>query len=303
MTLRPDAKTAVRIKRIKLVLMDVDGTLVTSDAHTFSRVVEQLRRLKGIGVNFSIATGRTLHGVGPVVRQMLEVGAKLPPMVTYNGAVVAFGERPLVLKIRTIERSVFADLIRRCREAGVEPLAYACTATPFGLAQEITFSENAGQPTKEFNGSAIRHVPDLLTIEDDVVAVLIKKPDGPAGEALLAQFAHRFAGELRVTTSGGPYIEICHPLGTKRNAMRELATLLGIETADVMAVGDNFNDLEMIEAAGVGVAVANAPAAVKAAAALVCSQNGAAGVVEALRVLTRVIRTEKALAGALARAG
>lgn len=302
-TLRADTELAARLERIKLVLMDVDGTLVTSDAQNFSRVVEQLRRLRGIGVNFSVATGRTLHGVAPIVRQMLEVGAKLPPMITYNGAVVAFGEQPLVLKVRTIERALFADLVRGCRKAGVEPLAYACTATPFGLVQEITYSESAKQPATEFNGSVICQVPDLLRIEDDIVAVLIKKPDGPVGEALLAEFALRFAGVLRVTTSGGPYIEICHPLGTKRNAMKELATLLGIGTTDVMAVGDNFNDLEMIEGAGVGVAVANAPPAVKAAAALVCTQNGAAGVVEALRLLTRVIRTEKALAGALARAG
>ncbi len=94
-TLRPNSETVARIKRIKLVLMDVDGNAVTSDAQTFSRVVEQLRRLRGIGVHFSVATGRTLHGVSPIVRQMLEVGAKLPPMITYNGAVVAFGEQPL----------------------------------------------------------------------------------------------------------------------------------------------------------------------------------------------------------------
>ncbi len=99
--------------------------------------------------------------------------------------------------MRTIERSLFADLVRGCRESGVEPLAYTCTATPFGQLQEITFSESRKRSAKEFNGSTIRHVSDLLTIGDDIVAVLIKKPDGQVGEALLAEFTHRFAGVLR----------------------------------------------------------------------------------------------------------
>jgi len=301
-TLRPEARTAAGLRRIKLVLMDVDGTLVTSDSATFSRVVGQLRRLKGIGVNFSVATGRTISGVAPIIQQMEGAGAKLPPMVTYNGAVVALSEKPLVLKIKTIAREAFGALVKRCRTAGVSPLAYVCSATPFGVVQEITYAEGPDRPTTEFNGSLVRWVDDLLTIEDDIVAVLIRKPAGQAGEALLADLSETFAGILRVTTSGGAFIEICHPRGTKRNAMVELAQMLDIEIADVMAIGDNFNDIEMIEDAGVGVAVANSPDVVKAAATLVCSQSGASGVVEVLRVLTRVIRTEKALTDALARA-
>jgi len=300
--LRPEARTAELLKRIKLVLMDVDGTLVTSDSATFSRVVDQLRRLRGIGVNFSIATGRTINGVEPIIRQMQKVGSKLPPMVTYNGAVVALSEKPFVLTIRTIESRVFNELVGRCRMAGVSPLVYTCTVTPFGVVQETAYTEASDGPTTEFNGSQVRCVADLAGIKDDIVAVLIKRPEGLEGDRVMADLADRFAGVLRVTTSGGPYIEICHPLGTKRNAMVELTRMLRIETANVMAIGDNINDLEMIEGAGVGVAVANAAELVKSASALVCSQSGANGVVEALRVLTRVIRTEKASASATSRA-
>lgn len=299
MTLRPDAKTVERLDRIKLVLMDVDGTLVTSDQLTFSRVVHQLRGLRSLGVRSSIATGRTLQGVAPILQQMADVGGgNLPPMITYNGAVVALQEKPLVLNIKTIERAAFHELIRRCRLVGVSPLAYACTATLFGL-EEIAFTERSDGPATEFNGSVVRRVNDLLQLDDDIVAVLIERPGGEVGDALLAELSATFAGILRVTTSGGPYIEICHRDGTKRNAMFELARMLEIDLSEVMAIGDNYNDLEMIEAAGVGVAVANAPEPVKAVAALSCSQAGARGVVEVLRVLTRVLRTERRLIQAL----
>jgi hydroxymethylpyrimidine pyrophosphatase-like HAD family hydrolase len=233
--------------------------------------------------------------------QLEGAGAKLLPMITYNGAVVAAGEKPLVLKVKTIDRSSFAKLIRYCRQAHVSPLAYACSASPFGTVRETVYSETTKGPGIEFNGSEIRLVEDLLAIEDEVVAVLIEGPPGAAGDVLKEELTSSLSGELRVTTSGGAYIEVCHPLGTKRNAMSELAELLQIGVDEIMAIGDNFNDLEMISGAGVGVAVANAPDAVKNAAVLRCSQSGARGVVEALRVLTRVIRTEKALSGALSR--
>lgn len=299
MTLRPDAKTIERLDRIKLVLMDVDGTLVTSDQLTFSRVVHQLRGLRSLGVRSSIATGRTLHGVAPILRQIADVGGgNMPPMITYNGAVVALQKKPLVLNIKTIERAAFQELIKRCRLVGVSVLAYACTATLFGL-EEIAFTERSDGPDTEFNGSAVRRVRDLLQLDHDIVAVLIERPAGDVGDALLAEVTAAFTGTLRVTTSGGRYIEICHRDGTKRNAMLELARMLEIEINQVMAIGDNYNDLEMIEAAGVGVAVANAPEPVKAVARLACSQAGARGVVEALRVLTRVLRTERRLSQAL----
>jgi hydroxymethylpyrimidine pyrophosphatase-like HAD family hydrolase len=221
-------------------------------------------------------------------------------MITYNGAVVALQEKPLVLKIKSIERAAFQELVRRCKVLRVSPLAYACTATPFGL-QETAFTERADGPTTEFNGSTVRQVADLLQIKEDIVAVLIERPTGPAGDALLAELVAIFAGILRVTTSGGPYIEVCHREATKRNATFELVQMLGLEMADVMAIGDNFNDLEMIEAAGVGVAVANSPEPVKAVATLNCSQAGARGVVEALRVLTSVLRTERRLTKALSK--
>ncbi len=303
MALNLTPSIAASLKRVKLVLMDVDGTLVTSDQTTFTRVVEQLRGLKSVGVQFSIATGRTLHGVTPILRAMADVGAKAPPVITYNGAVVALLEGPLVLKIRTIERAAFGKLVRCCRARGNTFQAYCCTATPFGLVHETTFTEAAAGPAQEFNGSSVHIVEDLTQLDEDFVAVLVDRPAGCAGEALLADLSSRFAGVLRVTTSGGPYIEICHPEGTKLNAMVELAGMLGVEADEIMAIGDNYNDLEMIEAAGIGVAVANSPTAVREAAALTCTREGAQGVVEALRMLARVIRTNKALTAAFAKTG
>ncbi len=294
MRLRPDIPTATRLKRIKLVLMDVDGTLVTGDSQTFAQVIDQLRRLKSVGIHFSIATGRTISGVAPILAQLDGVGVKMPPMITYNGAVVAVGEMDLVLKVRTIEREAFAHLVKRCRIIGVSPLAYACAATPFESIRETVYSESTNAPLREFNGTEIRRVTDLLAIEDEIVAALIECPAGAIGDAFKESLAQSFSGALRVTTSGGPYIEICHPLGTKQHAMFELAEMMRIGVDEIMAIGDNFNDLEMIGAAGVGVAVANAPDSVKNAAFLRCSQKDARGVVEALRVLMRVKLTERA---------
>src|ERR1022692_4888978 len=84
-----DADLTRRLAVIRLVLMDVDGTLVHGSRVTIENVVGQLRRLRAHGIRFSIATGRTIFGVSGILQAFRSVHAKLPPMIAYNGGVVA----------------------------------------------------------------------------------------------------------------------------------------------------------------------------------------------------------------------
>jgi hypothetical protein len=271
--------------------MDIDGTLVSGDETSFENVIIQLRKLKVLGISFSIATGRTICGASAVTQKLREVGSQLPPMITYNGAVVLSGMDSSVLTRRLIDRNLFEAVIRRCRQAGIAPLVYACGAKFDFVPQETVYSEGGERPDPDFNGMEIRIVPDLVAVNDDIVAVLVDVPDPGRRAALLAELAAEFRQKLRVTTSGGCYIEICHPLGTKLAAMAELARTRHIDVSQIMAIGDNFNDIEMIKGAGVGVAVANAPGPVLDAARLRTSLPSGRGVVEALRALTRAVRS------------
>ncbi len=285
-----DSELAARLCRIRLVLADIDGTLVSADKPTFDNVLTQLRRLKPLRIGFSIATGRTIRGASFVTDQLHLSGSRLPPMITYNGAVVLAGEDSTLLSRRLIGVNDFRTVIEACRRRSLQTTAYACGSQLDFIPHESVYSECAEAQATDFNGMEIRQVSDLTTVDDDFVAVLVEVPTA-SGEGLLSELQAELGDRVRITTSGGRYIEICHTLGTKLNAMAELAKMQHLKVEEIMTIGDNYNDLEMVAGAGVGVAVANAPERVRASATLQTSLPSGQGVVEALRALIRAVRS------------
>jgi Cof subfamily protein (haloacid dehalogenase superfamily) len=284
---------AKRLSHVRLVLMDIDGTLVTANKKSIANVLVQLRRLKPLGIGFSLATGRTIQGTSDLVNDLLSVGMRMPPMVTYNGGVVLSGRDSYLIKRRLLQRAAFRDIVNACRTDELPILAYACRTRLDLTPIETVYSESRSRPKAEFNGMWVRHVGNLLDIEDDFIAILVNTPPQIDSAALTRHLASRLGNQVRVTTSGGRYVEICHPEATKLRGMVDLATMLRIELDSIMAIGDNFNDRDMIEAAGVGVAVSNAPPEVLDIARLRCTRAAAEGVVEALRMLVHAARTLK----------
>jgi hypothetical protein len=193
-----------------------------------------------------------------------------------------------------IESTAFAALVRTCREQRVSMLAYACRLNMEFAPRETVYGEGVAVPAVEFNGMEVHPVGDLLSIDDEFVSVLIAMPNATDPVPLAHELGRRFEGRLHVTTSGGRYVEINNPSGTKLRAMTELARMRAIRVDQIMAIGDNRNDFGMIREAGVGVAVANAPSEVRAVARLSCTLASAEGVVEALRLLNRSVRTARA---------
>jgi hydroxymethylpyrimidine pyrophosphatase-like HAD family hydrolase len=275
--------------------MDIDGTLITADRRSFDNVIVQLRKLKALNIGFSVATGRTICGAASVIQRLCTVGARMPPMITYNGGVVFGGQDPFLIVRHLIERRAFEMLVRRCRALCYSPLAYACGMSFDFSPREAVYSEGSPRSEQESNGMDVHVAEDLLSVDGDFVAVLIKIPNQTDRVAFARELVDISGGSLRVTTSGGKYLEVCHPKGTKLCGMVEIARMGKIGIDEIMAIGDNFNDLEMIQGAGVGIAVANAPAGVQAVATRTSSRVGAEGVVEALRILTRSVRSMRPL--------
>jgi len=282
---------------VKMVLMDIDGTLITGPDDTLENVMRQLRRLKAANIRFTLATGRTLFGAQRVVRQLLSVRMRIPPMIAYNGAVVAWPEESTLVSRFTIPKEIYRELITVSHEYKLRPLIYACRRRLDLEPTETVFGESEGFPPMEtdFNGMPISRIDDLLELDsEDVAAVLLCSFSQEVDLATAANSLRgKFGLKLRITSSGGNYIEVASYLATKRHAMEILANRWRISPHQIMAIGDSFNDLEMIEGAGVGVAVANAPAEVKAAADYVCKRDAAEGVVEALRALLAAVRVQR----------
>ena len=177
--------------------------------------------------------------------RLRQVGSRLPPTITYNGAVVLSGHAPSVLLRHLIDRQSFTALVQVCRDRGVPVLAYACKLAMDFTPEEKVYGQGVHYET-EFNGMPVHSVEDLTTLHSDFVAVLLERPQNLDLGPFVSELRQKFDGKLRITTSGERYVEICDPKGTKVRAMNELAQMLNIEPETIVAIGDNFNDIDMI---------------------------------------------------------
>jgi len=279
--------------RIKLILLDIDGTLVVGSKVEVDHVRRQLSRLTRLGIHFSVATGRTLFGTKQVLADLGARG-RAPFIVAYNGAIISRPDASPWIERRILEPDALKFIAEICSRRAVPLLAYTCRQDFSLRYPEQVFGDYRQFPEDavDFNGMLIERVDNFGGIPfADVVALLISVPEEVAdAESLANAFRDECGPRVRITTSGGRYVEITHPLSTKRDAMVSLCARLGLRTEEVMAIGDNYNDLEMITDCGFGVAVANSPPAVKDASRFVCKHGAAGGVVEVLRMLAEYHR-------------
>lgn len=288
---------ADRLKFIKLVLMDIDGTLVTGPSESIENVSRQLRKLKRAGISFSVATGRTLTGAAFITREFLRADKWTPPIIAYNGAVVASPQETAIIYRTTIDRDVYKKVIAECEACRATVFVYTCAPSWNARPIERVFarSDLFGGQENDFNGMPIQWAEELDKIDPGAVCAVLVSQAGDYSdmEKLRARLIDAFGSRLRVTSSGNKYLELAGPRATKLDAMRELARRLDLQMSEILAIGDNFNDSEMIAEAGIGVAVGNSPIGVKKHAAYVCEGLAAEGVVEILRLLLATLRFQR----------
>ncbi|HHV94469.1 MAG TPA: HAD family phosphatase [Firmicutes bacterium] len=257
---------------IKLVAMDIDDTLITDELTIPQKVREAIAAARAQGVKVVLATGRMLSSSVAFAR---ELGLS-EPLICYNGALIqgADDERPLV------HHPVPLDLAREIvvvgKREGLHINAYI---------DEKMYVEELNKYTEFYSSftKAVAHpVGDLLAFMDKPPTKLLYVCEAEIAEKWWLTLRERYRGKLEVFRSKPQYVEFTALGVSKGAALRELAELYGLEPEEVMAIGDSFNDIPMLEYAGIGVAVANAPEAVRSRADYVTLSNEEGGVAEAI---------------------
>lgn len=263
---------------IRLVALDLDGTLIGPDLALWPRTREAIQAAVRSGVRVSLATGRMPTSAQPFAA---ELGLH-DPVIAYQGALVraapSSGRRlGRLIYHRPLPADVARETIRWTRERGFAP----------HLNHLERFIIPAGDPRTDdyssFLGARAEIVPDLEAwIRRPVSKVLAVGPtDAPL--AFLDEARMHFAGRAEVTVSHPEFLEFLAPGVSKGQAVRWLARRLEIPLEQTVAIGDQYNDLEMIAAAGHGVAMPSAPPAVQDAARYIApplDDEGAAQVIE-----------------------
>ncbi|MCK8817205.1 Cof-type HAD-IIB family hydrolase [Natroniella sulfidigena] len=258
----------------KLVAIDLDDTLLADDLEISKRTVEAIEEAQKQGVRVVIATGR-MHSSALPYAKLLGLENEL---ITYNGALV----KQLVDNQTLYHEPVSAELARQIAKVAQEYDLHI----NFYL-DDLLYVNKAGAEADYYE--EVAGIKPILITEDLVdfvdqpsTKILIIENDKAKLKEAFAELTAKFSDSLTITTSKANFIEIMSQEVYKGNTLANLATELGIEAEEVMAIGDSYNDLEMIEYAGLGVAVGNAKEEIKEEADYITGANDEEGVAQVI---------------------
>ena len=268
-------------RRIRLVALDLDGTLIGDDLRLPPRTVATIRAVVARGVHVALVTGRMTSSALPYAR---ELGLRAP-LVGLQGALVrempAPGSARLgrLLLHRPLPADVARDAMAWCRAAGLTPHLNHLER------MVIPAGDERAEDYSRWNFGRVVLVPDLDAWVRGPVTKVISVGPPPLADQALERARADFAGRADATVSHPMFLEFLAPGVNKGRAVRFLARRLGVDLRDALAIGDQRNDVEMLAEVGMGVAMGGAPPAVRASARLVApslAEEGAAQVLEDL---------------------
>ena len=266
---------------IRLIALDIDGTIIGDDHEIAKRTINAVRGAMERDVAVSLVTGRM---VSSAMRFAQELGLT-GPIVGYQGGLIRAMPLPdsrrlgKLLLHTPLPAEAARSILEWTRGHGLDP--HVNHLERFILRADDPKADDYSA----FMGAHAELVPDLLAaIDHPVTKVLaVGEPPIPTEVAPLARA--EFAGRADVTISHPRFLEFVAPGVSKGRAIRWLARRLRIPLGATLAIGDQWNDLEMLAEVGHGTAMPTAPAEVRAAARYVArplEDDGAARMIEDL---------------------
>ena len=263
--------------KYKLIVLDVDGTLITEEQTISARTRATLLKVQQMGLRVVLATGRPTHGVMPLARA-LELDKNGGFVLSYNGAQIIHMPTDERVFERRIDPEFMAYLERGARKRGF---------TIFTYREDRILTSDASNPhvqrEAELNKMRVEEVPDFAAAVDfEPCKVMLVSDDEAALLALEEHWRRRLAGTLDVLRSEDYFLEVVPESVDKANTLSVLLEKEGIDRADVLAIGNGVRDVPMLQLVGLGVAMGNAQDSVKACADVVTLTNAEDGVAVAL---------------------
>jgi Cof subfamily protein (haloacid dehalogenase superfamily) len=264
---------------IKLLIVDIDGTIAGKSNQVSNRVKIAIRAAQAKGVRVGIATGRMYKSA---LRFHHEIGADFP-LIAYQGAWIQDPATGTTHRHLPVPVRIARELIDYFEQSHL----FDKLSLHVYLGDRLYVREINPDTELYISRSGVEATPvgDLRQVLTDLpTKILAMSEDINLIDSLLLDLRHRYPQDaLHITTSVPIFLEATQSGVNKGSAIDYIATkLLGISAANILAIGDNFNDVEMIDYAGIGVAMGNAPDEVQAIADWVAPHIEADGVAAAI---------------------
>lgn len=270
-------KKEQNMSRIKLIMSDIDGTILDKNHQLDSYLIELMPLLKQCNITFVLASARSPLGIAPISK---ELGITDCPIACYNGALISLGDK--ILSQYSIDKSellLLHDFLKK-EFPTVSINVYSGKDWLVNTIDEWVEIE----ATITGESPKVTSLADFIRDEKTLVHKLLLIDNTDTIQKLQKTLSSIDFPQTDFYLSKDNYLEVTHNQVSKKQALLELANYYQLPLTSIMTLGDNYNDIPMIETAGLGIAMGNAPRDVKTCAKAVTDSNEQNGVSKAIKL-------------------
>ena len=263
----------------RLIASDLDETLIGKNRKICEENIRMIRRAREAGVYFVPATGRGFTTVTGTLKDLGVYDMEDQYVMSFNGGVLTENKGSRIIDVRGMSYELACELFERAKNFDVAVRVYT---------MDTVYVFNMDEEERAFIGGAKGTIEcfekDLGFLKDtQLMKIVYAKGSYPYLMQIEKDGLDDLKDALDIGYSVGRYMEL-NPKGiNKGSGLKRLADHLGIDIRETIAVGDNYNDLPMIKAAGLGVCVANSPEEMKGQCDVIteadCDHGGVAEVI------------------------
>lgn len=265
---------------VKLILSDIDGTILDDQNRIDSNLKDCIKQLNKKGIPFILASARSPQGMLALAKELQVLDN---PIACYNGALV----------VKDLQENDYTTILSHELDRTEVENIYELLKQRFPQISVNLYSGATWYVEKIDKWVKIEaDITKLVPIETDLKNIIVNSEipihkllligDTDQITSALKFFQAKFS-ESAFYLSKDNYMEITNKQVSKEMALRELANFYNLTLSETMTLGDNFNDVPMLDLAGLGVAMENAPAGVKKFAQVVTNSNNQNGVSYAIK--------------------
>lgn len=272
--------------KYRMIAMDMDGTLLTTDKRVSDRSREVLKRASDAGIKLVVCTGRIFTSAW----FFAEVIGTKAPIIASNGAYIREKDRDEVFYVKSLPKEDILKVSKIVKEYGFYPFLFSAdTIFTEKVIYTVSMYNKQNESLPEDRRIKIHITDDIeKTIEENheiILKVVVVSEKDEAGR--LEELRNKISKEVdaSIVSSMDNNFEVMSKGVSKGNAVKILGDYYGIPREEIICIGDNENDISMIEYAGCGVAMANGAESLKSVADYITDTNDNDGVAKAIEKL------------------
>ncbi len=264
----------------ELLVLDIDGTVTNSKKEVMARTCEEVIRIQKQGIKVVLASGRPPEGIYPIARK-LQLDQFDSYILAFNGGKIIHIKTGTCIFERRLPAHIPKRLWKDALEYGIGMAAYGTGAILAGTIPDKYLKLESG-----ISQMPIEYHKNLGTERKLEVNQCILTGDPDVLERIEPILFGRYFHQAQIFHSEPFYLEVSPKNVDKAYGLKHLLNILGIAREKMICFGDSYNDIRMLQYAGLGVAMKNGPEHVKAVADLVTKQdNDHDGIGEMIRYL------------------